>query len=316
MIEAKLLATLAAVLDEGGFERASRRLNLTQSAVSQRIRQLEETVGQPVLTRTQPPRPTGPGRALLRHAHRLELMETELAAELASDLARHNGPEGAAAAQPPWQTLALAVNADTLATWFSSAVLPLLTAERLVLDLRVDDQERTLEMLRGGEVAGCVSTRPAPVQGCRAEYLGAMRYHCACAPSFAARWFPQGLTLRAAWKAPAVVFNRDDNVHDQFLAAALGHSPEDAPRHHVPDSERFVDFVLGGAGYGLVPHLQAAAHLASGALVDLWPGAPLPVPLYWHCWNLPSALLARIGKALKAGARRELEQDASGGQGA
>jgi LysR family transcriptional regulator (chromosome initiation inhibitor) len=304
MIETKLLDTLAAVVGEGGFERAARRLNLTQSAVSQRIRQLEEAVGQPVLTRTQPPRTTGPGRALLRHARRVGLLEVELAADLAKQHAVTGAPGLAAV---PWQTLALAVNADTLATWFTAAVLPVLLAERLVLDLRVDDQERTLDLLRGGEVAGCVSTREAPAQGCRVEFLGVMRYHCACAPAFAAQWFPQGLTLKAAWSAPAVVFNRDDNVHDQFLKETLGASPDCAPRHHVPDSERFVDFVLGKAGYGLIPHIQAKTHLASGALVNLWP-SPLPVPLYWHCWNIPSALLARVGKALKTAARQELAQ--------
>lgn len=302
MIEAKFLETLATVVDEGGFERAAKRLNLTQSAVSQRIRQMEEAVGQPVLTRTQPPRPTGPGRALLRHARRVELLENELTA----DLARQFKSEGSSGhPEGPWQTLALAVNADTLATWFTTAVLPVLVSERIVLDLRVHDQERTLELLRGGEVAGCVSTRKSPMQGCRAESLGTMRYHCASAPAFAARWFPQGLTLKAAWSAPAVVFNRDDNVHDHFLELTLGASPDSAPRHHVPDSERFVDFVLGNAGYGLIPHLQANAHLASGALVDLCP-APLPVPLYWHCWNVPSALLARVGRALKTAARRQL----------
>jgi len=302
MLETKLLETLAAVVDEGGFERAARRLNLTQSAVSQRIRQMEEAVGQPVLTRTQPPRPTGPGRALLRHSRRVSLLE----AELEADLSRQFDPSGPASGpKATWQTLALAVNADTLATWFTKAVLPVLVNERLVLDLRVDDQERTLELLRGGEVAGCVSTRETATQGCRAEPLGIMRYHCACAPAFAERWFPEGLTLKAAWSAPAVVFNRDDNVHDQFLRQALGASPDSAPRHHVPDSERFVDFVLGNAGYGLIPHLQAGEHLASGALVDLCP-APMPVPLYWHCWNIPSALLARVGKALKTAARREL----------
>jgi LysR family transcriptional regulator (chromosome initiation inhibitor) len=302
MLDAKLLETLTAVVEESGFERAARRLNITQSAVSQRIRQMEEALGQPVLTRTQPPRPTGPGRALLRHARKVDLLETELAA----DMARQFSPAGQAdAIRQPWQTLALAVNADTLATWFASAVLPLLASERVVLDLRVDDQERTLELLRGGEVAGCVSARENPVQGCRAEFLGVMRYHCASSPGFAERWFPQGFTLKAAWNAPAVVFNRDDNVHDRYLTQNLGTSPESAPRHHVPDSERFVDFVLGGAGYGLIPHMQAAPHLASGALVDLSP-VTMPVPLYWHCWNVPSTLLARMGKAFTAAARKQL----------
>jgi len=303
MLDYKLLQALAAVIEEGGFERAAKRLNLTQSAVSQRVRQLEESLGQPVLARTQPPAPTAPGRLLLRHARRVGLLEAELARGLGLGESTTRPSELA-----PWQTIALAVNADTLATWFTGAVLPLLASERLALDLRVDDQERTHELLRAGEVAGCVSTRSAPMQGCRAVLLGFMRYHCACAPGFAARWFAGGLTLEAARLAPAVVFNRQDTVHDRFLEILLGASPQEAPRHHVPNSERFVDFVAGGAGYGLIPHMQAAGHMAEGCLVDLAPGAPMDVPLYWHCWNIPSALLSALTKALAAAARKELFQ--------
>lgn len=314
MLDYKLLQALAAVVEEGGFERAARRLNITQSAVSQRIRQLEESLGQPVLARTQPPAPTGPGRRLLRHVRRVGLLEADLALGIASGAAGHAGPAGADAMGVPWQTLAVAVNADTLATWFTAAVLPLLSQERLALDLKVDDQERTHELLRAGEVVGCVSTRPSPMQGCRATFLGVMRYHCAAAPAFAAHWFPQGLSLATARQAPAVVFNRQDTVHDRYLAERLGDSPQNAPRHHVPNSERFVDFVLGGAGYGLIPHLQAAAPLAQGRLVDLLPGAPMPVPLYWHCWNLASPLLARLTRALRQAGERELLRGLPPGQ--
>ncbi len=308
MLDYKLLEALAAVVEEGGFERAARRLNITQSAVSQRIRQLEEAAGQPVLARTQPPAPTASGRRLLRHARRVGLLEAELA--------RSMEPGGSAGGQPgtegdsgPWQTLALGINADSLATWFTAAVLPLLTHERLALDLKVDDQERTHELLRAGEVVGCVSTRRAPMQGCRALFLGGMRYHCACSPAFARRWFPLGLDLEAARLAPAVVFNRQDTVHDRFLESFLGESPPGAPRHHVPNSERFVDFVTGGTGYGLIPHLQADAPLAQGALADLAPASPMLVPLYWHCWNIASPLLARLTRALREAGRQVLLQE-------
>jgi len=254
-----------------------------------------------VLARTQPPAPTAPGRMLLRHARRVSLLE----ADLARSLTPGSLTEGTDA---PWQTLAVAVNADTLATWLTSAVLPLLTRERLTLDLKVDDQERTHELLRAGEVVGCVSTRQTSMQGCRVLFLGIMRYHCACSPDFAAHWFPQGLTLDAARLAPAVVFNRQDTVHDRYLAGILGKSPEQAPRHHVPNSERFVDFVLGGAGYGLIPHMQAADPLSLGTLIDLAPGTPMPVPLHWHCWNIASPLLARLTRALREAGQRELIQ--------
>jgi LysR family transcriptional regulator (chromosome initiation inhibitor) len=311
MLDYKLLQALCAVVEEGGFERAARRLNLTQSAVSQRIRQLEEALGQPVLARTQPPAATEKGRLLLRHARRVGLLEAELSRGLGLGQPASGDATGGEPTRAPWQTIALAVNADTLATWFTRAVLPLLATERLALDLRVDDQERTHELLRAGDVVGCVSTRAAPMQGCRAVLLGHMRYHCAGSPAFAARWFPQGLGLEAARLAPAVVFNRQDTVHDRFLESCFGASPREAPRHHVPNSERFVDFVAGGAGYGLIPHLQAQALLASGGLVDLAPAAPMNVPLYWHCWNIPSALLAQLTKALREAGRAQLVQTVS-----
>jgi len=302
MLDYKFLEALTAVADEGGFERAARRLNLTQSAVSQRIRQLEESLGQPALTRGKPPRPTECGRALLAHARRVALLE----AELDGRLTPRETPGAPDPREAPWRTLALAVNADSLATWFTAAVLPVLREARVVLDLKVADQELTFDLLRAGEVAGCVGTRQTPTQGCRARFLGVMRYHCLCSPGFARQHFPHGLTLEAARRAPAVVFNRDDTVHDRFLERALGQSPRQAPRHHVPDSERFVDFVVGGAGYGLVPHLQCEAHLRRGRLLDLAPAGPQLVPLSWHCWGIPSTLLSAVEEALAAAARRVL----------
>ncbi len=300
MLDYKLLEALAAVADEGGFERAARRLNLTQSAVSQRIRQLEEAAGQPVLTRGKPPLPTECGRALLAHARRVALLE----AELDTRLAPGDAPD---AREAPRRPLALAVNADSLATWLTAAVLPVLRRERVLLDLKIADQELTFDLLRAGEVAGCVSTRQTPMQGCRARFLGVMRYHCACTPDFARENFPHGLTLEAVRRAPAIVFNRDDSVHDRFLERTLGQSPRQTPRHYVPDSERFVDFVTGGAGFGLVPHLQCAAHFRKARLVDLAPAGPQLVPLSWHCWNVPSALLAAVEAALEETAGRVLQ---------
>jgi LysR family transcriptional regulator (chromosome initiation inhibitor) len=184
MLDYKLLEALTAVVEQGGFERAARRLNITQSAVSQRVRLLETTLGQPVLARTQPPSPTSAGPMLLRHARRVELLEAELGCEV-QEATQAKG----------WRTLAVGINADSLATWFVAAVLPLVAQEGITFDVKSDDQERTQDLLRKGEVAGCVSTRETAIQGCRAVFLGVMRYHCACTPEFAERWFPLGLIL-------------------------------------------------------------------------------------------------------------------------
>jgi LysR family transcriptional regulator (chromosome initiation inhibitor) len=52
----------------------------------------------------------------------------------------------------------------------------------------------------------------------------------------------------------------------------------------------------------VLPELQVAEHLRNGTLVDLMPGSSLAVALYWHCWNLESAVLDALTRALKAAA--------------
>ncbi|WP_022661202.1 LysR family transcriptional regulator ArgP [Paucidesulfovibrio longus] len=296
MLDYKLLEALALVLREGGFEKAAQALHLTQSAVSQRVRLLEERVGKPLLVRGSPPRPTGAGKALLRHFRQVRLLE--------DDLARGLEPETDA-----FRTLPLAVNADSLAIWFLDALAPLARERRILLDLVVDDQERTHALLVQGEVAGCLSTRSEPLRGTRCTRLGVMPYLCCAAPEFAGRWFPDGLTEQDAARAPVVLFNRRDEVHDAFLRAELGHSQENPrgyPRHYIPSSEKFVDAVRAGLAYGMIPHPQAAPHLASGELVEPEPGRFLAVELFWHRWDLESGLMDAVQDALRRGAESVL----------
>lgn len=65
----RTLQALDAVIRERGFERAAQKLCITQSAVSQRIKQLENLFSQPLLVRTIPPRPTEQGQKLLALLH-------------------------------------------------------------------------------------------------------------------------------------------------------------------------------------------------------------------------------------------------------
>ena len=78
-IDAQLAATVAAVVDEGSFEAAARRLHITQSAVSQRIKAMEEQSGRVLVRRSKPIEPTEAGAVLLRLARQLELLTAELA---------------------------------------------------------------------------------------------------------------------------------------------------------------------------------------------------------------------------------------------
>lgn len=317
MLDYRLVEAVAAVIREGGFERAARVLHLTQSSVSQRVKALEDQLGTVLVVRATPARATDEGRRLLAHCDKVGLLETDLAAALR--------PEGGSdfpdasddphAPHIPWTTLPVAVNADSLATWFPDAVAPFLRTERALLDLSVDDQERTHLLLRDGHVAAAVSTRAAAVQGCRCLPLGRVDYLCLAAPGFAAQWFPAGLTEAALCRAPAVIFNRADEVHHQFLrglpstAASFDRIARSLPLHYIPSSERFVDVVAQGLAYGMIPLPQARQHLADGRLVDLAPGHAVPIRLYWHCWGLRTRLLDALTHHVVSHAQQVLAQE-------
>ena len=296
MLDYRLLAALATVIEEQGFERAAQVLHLTQSAVSQRVRQLEERLGQVLLVRSQPPQPTAAGRQLLKHFQQVRLLEGNLPASLLAQ----------AAEQP--QSLALGINADSLATWFWQAGELLLARRPLLFDLRVDDQDVTLQMLKNGEVAGCISAAAAPLQGCRCVYLGTMVYRLLARPDFIARWFPQGLTPPAARQAPAAIFGPHDALHFRLLRQALGPQLPLVPAHYVPSPEVFAEAVCRGQAYGALPDQQSAPWLRSGKLVAVIPQVEA-VRLYWHCWNIASDLLRDLEACLRRVAGRELEQE-------
>jgi len=296
MLDYRLLAALAAVVDSGSFDRAATTLCLTQSAVSQRIKQLEERLGQILLVRDNPPRPTPAGQQLLKHVRQVVLLENELPTTLVGEEAE--GPV----------TLAIGVNADSLATWFWPTVLPLLEKHDLRFDLRVEDQDVTERLLRRGEVVGCISAAERPPQGCRATYLGTMVYRLCATSAFQRLWFPNGLTLKEAAHAPVAVYNRQDELHQRLLQRCCGGVPPTWSAHYVPDQGAYNAIVVAGHAFGSIPEQQCLPLLDSGILVDLAPDQPEPVPLYWHSWNLASTTLEELAQRLRQGGKRLLSQ--------
>ncbi|HCF4144754.1 LysR family transcriptional regulator ArgP [Pseudomonas aeruginosa] len=287
LFDYKLLAALAAVVEQGGFERAAQALGLSQSAVSQRIKLLEARVGQPVLVRETPPHPTDLGRRLLNHVQQVRLLEGDLQ-RWVPNLDEGGAPE----------RLRIALNADSLATWWAAAVGDFCAERRVLLDLVVEDQEVGLKRMRAGEVAGCVCGSARPVAGARSLLLGAMRYRGLASPDFIARHFPRGVEAAALAGAPAIVFGPDDLLQHRFLKD-LG--VEGGFIHHLcPSSEGFVRLTAGGLGWGLVPELQVQGELARGELVELLPGQVIDVPLYWHYWRNGGELLASLTEHLLA----------------
>ncbi|ETD85408.1 LysR family transcriptional regulator ArgP [Rhodobacter capsulatus] len=295
MLDYPLLAALAAVIREGGFERAAARLGVTPSAVSQRIRALEERVGAALVVRSQPPVPTEAGARLCAHVERVRLLEGELAA----DLPALAGPGPGAPALP------VAVNADSLGSWFLPAAARFSEATGALVHLLLDDEEHTAARLRSGEVLAAVTADPAAVPGCRTRPLGALRYVACASPAFMARHFPQGLTAAALARAPVLQFDRKDGLQARWLRRHLD-LPLAAPTHQVPSTQGFLDASLLGLGWALHPVPLAAAPLAAGRLVELLPGAALEVPLHWQHARLGARLLEALTREVAAEARRSL----------
>ena len=293
ILDQKQGEALLAVTETGSFEQAAARLRLTASAVSQRVRALEERFGQPLVVRSRPCRATRAGQRLLQYLVRAELLDAEF---LAASAAEQAAP----------LAVAIAVNADSLATWFLPALDPFLNRERVLVDLVVDDQDHTYALLEAGQALGCVSTEPRPMRGCLAEPLGRMRYRALAAPACRGRWFPHGMTAETARRAPALVFNRKDRLQADFLQRKFRLAPGSYPCHYVPASDPFLQAVLLGFGWGMVPDLQAGPHLAAGALVELAADDPIDVSLFWHSWKVQSPRLERLSQTVIAAARRVL----------
>ena len=279
------LEALTAIVDHGTFEAAARHLHLTASAVSQRVRALEAQVGQVVVRRTTPCRPTAAGETLLRLARQTALLHAEAAAALGS-------------ATGGVVTLPVAVSADALATWFAPVLAEVAGWSDTALRLHVEDQAYSADLLRAGDAWGAITSDPAPVQGCRSEPLGVLRYRAAAGAALA--------SSTSDWTTlPVVVFNEKDALQHEALTRAGAGSPRVV--HRVPTSADFAEAVRAGLGWGMLPEAQLAPLLAAGEVVRL-DAEPVDVTLHWQRWRLDSPSLTRLTDAVRRAARAGLRQ--------
>ncbi|MEY9893274.1 LysR family transcriptional regulator (chromosome initiation inhibitor) [Catenulispora sp. MAP5-51] len=287
--------TLLVAVDAGTFEAAARILHVTPSAVSQRIKALEQRTGRVLLVRSKPLRPTESGVAVVRFARQLAWLEDSARAEL--------GLTGAD------QTLSIAVNSDSLSTWFPEVTARFGPDSGVCFDLHREDQDYTDELLRAGLVMAAVSSSPKPVQGCVVRPLARMRYRAVATRGFIRRWLPDGVdapdTAAALAAAPVVIFNRKDDLQDAFLRG-LG-TPASGPRQYMPATDAFLYAVESGLGWGLIPDVQAK-QFGQVELVELTPGRPVDVPLYWQQWKLAPPMLTEVGDVAAEVAARRLER--------
>jgi LysR family transcriptional regulator (chromosome initiation inhibitor) len=290
------LETLVALVEEGTFEAAARRLSVTPSAISQRVKAMERSTGQVLVQRSNPVQPTAAGDVALRYGRQMRLLESEAARALALE----EGDAGAV-------TVPLAINADSLGTWFMEA-LSRVASPGVVFEVFRDDQEHTTSLLRAGKVMAAVTSESDAVQGCRSELLGAMTYRAVCSPGFLARELDGKATPASLAGAVVVDFDRKDQTQNRFFRE-FADRPLRAPRHYIPTSADYARAIVLGLGWGLLPDQQCLRELKSGELIEIAPQQRLEIPLYWQRWTLESPLLADLTEAVRSVARREMHPD-------
>jgi LysR family transcriptional regulator (chromosome initiation inhibitor) len=283
-LDAHQLAALAAVIELGSFDAAAEWLHVTPSAISQRVKALEQRVGQVLVVREKPCRATAAGVPLLRLAAQTALLESEALAESTGRSAQ-------------LIRVAIAVNADSMSTWFTAVLAGL---PDILFDVRIEDQDHSARLLREGAVMGAVTTERSPVPGCRVQSLGVMRYLPVASPAYVQRYLSEGFTREALPAAPSIAWNRNDALQDMLVRKAFRRAVP-RPVHYVPTAEGFGAAVRCGLGWGMYPEQLAAEHVAGGAFVrvaDLY----LDVPLFWQCWKLDSPLIMSITNTVQSAA--------------
>jgi len=286
MHDYKLLEAFTAVVENGGFEKASKVLHLTQSAVSQRVRLLEETIGQILLVRSNPPEPTDAGRDLITHFKKVQMLETELDNRLI-----HKDSAG-------YTSVSIGLNADSLCTWFFDAVEGTVKRNNILLQIYVDDQEETHRMMKDGEVSACISTRSKPFQSCSCTYLGTMTYKMYASPEIYEKHFANGFTAETLADVPVIIYNDKDTLQHQIFKKAFRQPPTEFPFMYMPDFSKYIDSVLRGFGIGMMPYIQCAGLEQKGLLKDAFAPHTIETPLYWHRWNITSTALDAMTKAI------------------
>ena len=298
MLDEGLLAAVAAVAREGSFERAARVLHITPSAVSQRVKLLEERLGAVLIVRGQPCSATEIGARICRHAELVSVLVSELRREL--PMLPKDSPE------TPHASLRIAVNADSLGTWFIQAMAEFGREDAALLNLTLADEDHTAEWLRRGYVLAAVTSVGTAVQGCRIRRLGSLRYVATASPSFMRRWFPAGVSAGALTRAPSLLFDSNDSLQELWSRRIVRRDVT-LPVHRIPSTQAFIDAAIAGVGWGMNPLSLVRAQLKAGALVELVPDSPVDVPLYWQATRLKVPVLERLTRSVVRAASAALQ---------
>ncbi len=277
MIDYRALIALEAVVKYKGFDNAAKNLFITQSAVSQRIKQLESQLGEPLILRKSPPEATALGHRLINHLQTVQHMETDLQLPL-QDKRIH---------------ACIAVTADAVATWFAQALS--VVSDHANIELVLADQDAGIELMKRGEVLACLCSANKPVNGAKVDHLGIMRYRAYASPAFQTKYSLKK-NLLGLKQAPCLIFNEDDRLQHAFLKKV--NLPEPKNTIHCPSSEGFIQLAIAGCGFGLMPEIQTQNAVSNKLLIDLTPDNFIDVPLFWHTWQTSSSIMGRLKDAV------------------
>ena len=279
MLDYKLLEALAMVIKEDGFDKAAAKLFITQSAVSQRIKALEEQMGQILISRKSPIEATDKGKELIKHYHQVMKLEDDLTQN------QNNS------------SISIGLNEDSLATWFLRAIKPFFETGNSLIELIVDDQDQTSRLLKDGIVSGCISSSSVKIQGCSMQNLGKMEYTIVCTPVYYQKWFSSGFSIDSIKKAPTVIYNQKDKLHELYMKKIFHSNPVDYPIHYIPSTEQFLTMIEMNQSYGVVPLIQCYELIENKELIVLHDNK-LEIDLYWHYWNIDTRILNSLTKVL------------------
>lgn len=295
MFDYKSLEALAAVIDQQSFDKAAERLYITQSAISQRIKSLEQYVGQPLLIRDLPYSPTELGQLLLNHYRKTKLLEDDTRSQFSDHIERTR--------------LSIAINRDSLDIWFPAVFKSLTELKAITLEVITDDQEVTLDYFKKGLASACLSTTEKPITGCQVDFLGYMDYLLVASPDFKKQYFSKDKDQKKNLiKAPAVIFDAKDVLHKRYLEKFFNIHDESPHYHIVPSVHGFRQFALLGYGYALIPRIDIKKELQNKDLVELFPKKVWRMPLYWHSWQIQTKLYKAFNALVLKVAKSQLDQ--------
>ncbi|MET1257265.1 LysR family transcriptional regulator ArgP [Aliikangiella maris] len=295
-IDYKLLQALSTVIEYQNFELAAAQLCLSQSAISQRIKQLEDLLGHPVLVRAKPLKPTVIGEHLIAHYQQVHQLEKNLLQQILPDIPT----------QPT--KLAVALNADSLATWFLDALSPLLKKHPIELDMIIANEALTTNRLKSGEAFGAVSLSSKALPNFQAVRLGKMNYIMVASAQFYQYYFSNGINRNTLKRAPAVTFDKDDEMHFRFIHQHFALQPGDYPCHIVRSSEAFIDMALKDLAYCIAPEIQVKQYLEQDILLNIMPDKYFEQTLYWHFWILSKGIFRDASNLIIQHAHQVLAQ--------